>query len=70
MPWFDPAKELKGTLAAIRGGLDNPYRATKEADRGEFEDNIDQIARAKAYAESKGVTLDFVVEPPEVQDPE
>jgi len=65
MPWFDPGKELKGVVTAIKAGLDNPYRAAKEADRGEFEDNIDQIAKAKAYAASKGVDLEFVVPPSE-----
>jgi len=62
MPWWDPAKEINGSVAAIKAGLDNPYRVCKEAGRGEFEENVDLIAKAKAYAESKGVTLDYVMQ--------
>lgn len=63
MPWWDPAKEINGSVAAIAAGLDNPYRITKEAGRGEFEDNIDAIARAQEYAASKGVTLTYQMQP-------
>jgi capsid protein len=59
MPWWDPAKEVAGDLAAIQAGLDNPYRICKERGRGEFEDNIDLIAKAKEYAESKDVNVAF-----------
>jgi len=59
MPWWDPAKEIKGDLMAIGAGLDNPYRVCKERGRGEFEDNLRQIARAKAAAESLGVEVNF-----------
>lgn len=62
MPWWDPAKEINGNVAAIKAGLDNPYRICKEAGRGEFEENIDAIAKANAYAESKGVKLEYVMQ--------
>lgn len=65
MPWWDPSKEINGNVAAIKAGLDNPYRICKEAGRGEFEENVDMIARAKAYAESRGVSLDYVMQPME-----
>jgi capsid protein len=61
MPWWDPKKEIEGSLAAMRAGLDNPYRITKETGRGEFEENIDQIARAQQYAAERGVSLDFAM---------
>lgn len=61
MPWWDPKKEIEGNLAAMRAGLDNPYRITKETGRGEFEENVDLIAKAQAYATERGVTLDFAM---------
>lgn len=64
MPWWDPAKEINGDLLAIQAGLDNPYRVCKERGRGEFEDNVAQIAKAKKFAESLGITLSFVVPEP------
>ncbi|MBX3448197.1 MAG: hypothetical protein KF777_01485 [Planctomycetaceae bacterium] len=64
MPWWDPAKEITGDLKAIGAGLDNPQRICKERGRGDFYENIDQIAEAKAYAESKGVQLSFDPGPP------
>jgi capsid protein len=63
MPWWDPAKEISGNVAAIKAGLDNPYRICKEAGRGEFEENIDAIARANAYAAERGVVLDYGPQP-------
>ena len=61
MPWWDPAKEIRGDMMAIAGGLDNPQRITKERGRGDFKDNVDQIAEAIAYAKEKGVPLSFAV---------
>ncbi len=58
MPWWDPAKEVSGTIAAIGAGLDTPQRACKAADTDFFE-NIDEIAKAQEYARKKGVILDF-----------
>ncbi len=59
MPWWDPAKEIRGDLAAISAGLDTPQRIVRERGRGTFEDNIDQIAAAQEYARAKGVALSF-----------
>lgn len=59
MPWWDPIKEINGDLAAIRAGLDNPQRITKDRGKGDWYDNIDEIAKALAYARSKGVPLAF-----------
>ena len=62
MPWWDPAKEISGNVAAIQAGLDNPYRICKETGRGEFEDNVDAIARAQEYAASRGVSLSYAMQ--------
>jgi len=63
MPWWDPAKEINGNLMAIAAGLDTPQRICKENGKGDFEDNIDQIAKAVEYAKSKGVELSFAPQP-------
>jgi capsid protein len=69
MPWWDPAKEINGAVAAIKAGLDNPYRICKETGRGEYEENVDAIAKAMAYAREKGVPLEFVMQPEPVVEP-
>jgi len=69
IPWWDKAKELRGDLIAIGAGLDNPQRSCLE--RGvDFEENIDRIAEALAYAREKlevpfGMRLSFDAPPPE-----
>jgi len=70
MPWWDPAKEIRGNVEAIKAGLDNPYRICKEAGRGEFEENIDAIARAQEYARQRGVVLDYGQQPEPAQMPD
>lgn len=59
MPWWDPAKEIRGDLMAISAGLDNPQRISKERGRGDWYENVEQIAKAQAWAEAQGVTLSF-----------
>lgn len=59
MPWWDPAKEINGDLAAIGAGLDNPQRITKDRGKGDWYHNVDQISLAIKYAETKGVPLSF-----------
>ena len=68
MPWWDPVKEITGAVSALQAGLDSPYRLVKETGRGTFEENVDDLARAKAYAESRGVSLAFA--PPENLPPD
>lgn len=58
-PWWDPAKEITGDEKAIKGGLDNPYRITRDHGKGDVEDNIDQTAQAIEYARGKGVILSY-----------
>lgn len=57
--WWDPAKEIRGNLAAISAGLDSPQRVTTESGNGDWYDNIDQIADALEYAREKGVPVSF-----------
>ena len=59
MPWWDPSKEINGDLAAVRAGFDNPQRITKDRGKGDWYDNVDQIAVALNYARDKGVPLAF-----------
>jgi capsid protein len=61
MPWWDPSKEINGHLQAIKGAMDNPQRICR-ATGTDFYDNVDQIAKATHYAESKGVTLEFAIQ--------
>lgn len=60
MPWWDPAKEINGDLLAIGAGLDNPQRITKDRGKGDWYQNVDQIAKAIDYAKEKGVPLSFL----------
>jgi len=59
MPWWDQAKEVRGDLMAIGAGMDTPQRVTKEHGRGDWYDNVDEIAKAIEYAKGKGFTLSF-----------
>lgn len=61
MPWWRPLEEVTAALSAIGGGLSNPYHVCMESDQGDFEENIDMIAKAMAYAKERGVPLSYVV---------
>lgn len=57
-PYDQPQREDRSTAMEIAMGFNNPYRAAQE--RGtKFEDNIDKIAQAFAYAESQKVDLTY-----------
>jgi hypothetical protein len=62
MPWWRPLEEVTANLKAIGGGLTTPQRVCIEADQGDFYDNVDQIAKAVAYAKEKGVSLTYAVD--------
>lgn len=62
MPWWDPAKEIKGDVEAIKAGLSTPQRVVRERGGGDFFKNCDDTAQAIAYARGKGLTLDFDAE--------
>lgn len=67
MPWWDPTKEIKGHVAAIENGLDNPQRICRSTGT-DYYDNIDAIAEASTYAASKGVPVSFAT-PSRPEDP-
>lgn len=70
MPWWDPAKEVAGNVAAIGAGLDTPQRVCKAADT-DFYDNVNEIAKAMEYCRQKGVPINFFgsqVDPMAVED--
>ena len=54
MPWWDPSKEINGAVQSIQSGLDTPQRICRATGTDYF-DNVDEIAKAAEYAESKGV---------------
>jgi capsid protein len=58
VPWWDPAKEINGSVQAIAAGLDNPERIAK-AGGGDVYEHIDATARVQEYARQKGVTLKY-----------
>lgn len=58
VPWWDPAKEARGQAMGIAMGSTSPQRVCREIGTN-FEQNIDEIAEAMKYAESKGVPLTF-----------
>lgn len=63
MPWWDPAKEIRGNLMAIAAGLDTPQRICKESGTGDWFDNVDEIGKALAHAkkvlEPLGASISF-----------
>lgn len=67
MPWWDPSKEINGHIAAIKAGLDTPQRICRATGTDYF-DNVDAISKALAYAEEKGVPVEFAMQ--EVQQPQ
>jgi len=58
VPWWDPAKEVRGHAEAIARGLDNPQRVCRETGTDAFE-NIDKTAEVLEYAKKKGVPLEL-----------
>lgn len=61
MPWWDPAKEIKGNVMAVAGAFDTPQRIVRAHGTGDLYDNIDEIAKAIEYAKEKGVPLSYVL---------
>lgn len=65
MPWWDPAKEIRGDKEAVSAGFDNPERICKRAGKGDVYDNIRATCRVLAEArkiskEELGDELAFV----------
>jgi capsid protein len=63
MPWWRPLEEVTANLKAIGGGLTTPQRVCQESDTGDWYQNVDDIAAAKAYAAKKGVVMSFEIDP-------
>jgi len=58
VPWWDPAKEARGQAMGIAMGVTSPQRVCRELGT-DFETNIDEIAKAMAYAKERGVDLKY-----------
>lgn len=56
VPWWDPAKEVRGHVMAIAAGLDTPQRVCR-ATGTDYYENIDAIREANEYAQSQGVRV-------------
>lgn len=50
MPWWDPAKEIRGDKEAVGAGFDNPERICKRTGMGDVYDNIRATCRVMAEA--------------------
>lgn len=61
MPWWNPGQEIAADINAIGAALDNPYRICRERGRGDFEDNVRAIAKAKKFAEAQGVDMKWAM---------
>lgn len=60
MPWWDPSKEINGHVQAMKAGLDTPQRICR-ATGTDYYDNVDQLAKARDYAQKAGVPLEFAM---------
>lgn len=49
IPWWDRSKEIRGDLLAIAAGLDTPQGVCLEHGTGDYESNVDAIAKAVRY---------------------
>jgi capsid protein len=58
-PWFDELDEIDASIRGISAGLIDPYRWTKEHGHGDGNQVLDNIAKFKNYAESKGLQLEW-----------
>lgn len=58
VPWWDPAKEARGQAMGVAMGVTSPQRVCRELGT-DFETNIDEIAKAMAYAKERGVDLKY-----------
>lgn len=55
MPWWDPAKEVKGATDAIAAGLRTRSEVRQEMYGDSWEDVIDRLAEEEKYMEAAGV---------------
>jgi capsid protein len=57
-PWWDPAKEINGSILAIQAGLKTPQQVCLETGTNYYE-NIEARKEAEDYAKKYGVTLNW-----------
>lgn len=62
MPWWDPAKEIKGDTDAIGGGFTTPQRVVRQRGGGDVFRNILDIKRTIDFARANGVVLSYDAE--------
>jgi len=62
LPWWNPSQEADGALKSIGAALANPQDTCLETGTNFFH-NVDKIAEAMAYAKSRGVSLNFALQP-------
>lgn len=58
LPWWNPAKQIEGDVAAIRAGIANPFQVCTE-NNTDFEENLKAIKRAKELAAELEIDLDW-----------
>lgn len=58
-PWWDPAKEIRGDLAAVQAGMADPYTLALERTGNTYESNIDATVRAIRHAREVGQDIGF-----------
>lgn len=68
IPLFDPLKEISGDVAAVNAGFASPQEVCRARGK-DFEQVIDEIAEAQAYAKSKSVTLSTALASTNADDP-
>lgn len=69
MPWLQPVQEVTADIMAIDSVLDNPEDICQRRGTNVWQ-NIDKIARVKAYAEEKGVQIFTKALPQIIEQPE
>lgn len=57
MPWWDPAKEVKGATDAIAAGLRTRTEVRLETHGDDWRDVVDKLAEEEAYLKAAGVTV-------------
>lgn len=63
MPWWDPVKEIAGEVASVAAGFDTPQNICKSRGRGDYLDNLKQIAKARDLCVSLGITPSWLAPP-------
>lgn len=57
VPWWDPAKEIRGDQMAVAAGFDTRTDIIRRRTGRDFRDVIDKLAEEQAYIQSRGVLI-------------